>query len=130
MMTLAEVRPAIVAALETGPWHALDDMPDALQPPVLVVAWSNPWLEVQTPCNYRAAATVICVANRLTPGTGLELLEAQVGFVIDALQSALRLPVMAVPGPQALDVAGITYLTARVPVIVPIHVTATALERA
>ena len=122
MMTLGEVRPALVAALDTGQWPALGDMPDAVQPPCLVVAWSNPWLEVQTPCNYRASATVICVANRLTPGTGLELLEQQVAFVIDAVQSQLRVPVPAVPGPQALDVAGVTYLTARVPVIVPVRI--------
>lgn len=128
MTALTEVRPQIVAALEGGPWTVLGDMPDAVQTPALIVAWGNPWLEVQTACNYRAAAVVICVANRLTPGTGLETLEQMVSFVILSVATTLRVPVSAVAGPQALDISGVTYLTARVPVVVPINLANPVLD--
>ena len=127
MTALWEVRPLLVSALEGGPWEVVPEIPDAVHPPCLVVGWYNPWLDQLTACNYRAAANVMCIANRVTPSTGLESLEEQVSYVIATLAEQLHLGVTVVPAWYQRTYGGVDYLAADVPVIVPVTMAAPAL---
>ncbi|HSS09736.1 MAG TPA: hypothetical protein VLL25_07620 [Acidimicrobiales bacterium] len=63
-------------------------------------------------CVYTARPAVICIAGRIEPGPGLEILE---GLVADAVvRLRQRWPIERIEIPSASDFAGITYLTARV----------------
>ena len=119
-MTLSEVRLAVVAALTGGPWEVRDDVPDALTPPVLAVGWAPAWLAWQTSCTWAATAQVTCFANRLTPTTGYETLEAMTAYAVSTLASSRIGVPQPVGGPQAIDVAGVTYLASRIPILISV----------
>lgn len=125
-MNLGGLRTAVAAALatipdvEAGGWTVLDVPVDAIEPPAYVLQWGpDPWRYVDTVCTDTAQLEVIAVAARLTPEANYPTLEAMVDQATAALVTARLRPYQTLaPGP--LEVAQITYLTARIQIRHPV----------
>jgi hypothetical protein len=115
---LDELRAHVTAAL-TGlapagdDWPAFDAPVDAVSPPCFVLVWPDPWLVPRTVCAYIAALDVLCIAARIDPAPGYGQLEALIGAALPALGAA-GITVAGVGGAGPLEVAGLTYQSARV----------------
>ena len=127
LLHLNELRPAMVEALAPD---ADDDpdvvpvLPDAISPPVLIVEWANPWLEPQTLARlsgyWNARMNVVCIAARADVEAGMDMLQQLVLYTLRRLAANPRSwPVVSVSNPRNFDMAGLTYLGARVTVEVP-----------
>jgi len=121
-MTFEEVRLKLAAALapvaDDDPYVHLE-LPDALVPPCLLLSWDEPWLDEVNVCNGFAAPVVVAVAGRLVPGAGMTVLET---MVQDALRKVRTtgMGVRQVGGPRVFEMAGVTYLAARITLRVPV----------
>ena len=124
MLTLAGVRPAAAAALapeqDTDP-AVFEDVVDALQPPAVMLAWDDPWLEggpglrTMGPCVYTARLRVICCAARLMPGSGVDELERLVSYVLVRMRAdAHSWALDQVTSPEQVTSSGIELLRAEV----------------
>jgi hypothetical protein len=124
VLTLAGVRPAAATALEplldTDP-YVFEDVVDALQPPALMLAWDDPWLEAgpgrptMGPCIYTARLRVICCAPRLMPGSGVDELERLVSYVLTRLRAdSYAWALDRVSSPEQVTSSGIDMLRAEV----------------
>jgi len=132
-VTLADVRDLAAAALEP---QAPDDPPvlvdvvDSLTPPALMLVWGDPWLApavatrpTMGPCLWTARLQVLCIAARVEPGPGIRVLEQLVALTVDRLAAdPYTWPLDAVSAPRVFDIAGLSYLGARVTYLVPITV--------
>jgi len=128
LIALDGLRPAAAAVLapaeDTDPYVL--DYVDSLTPPALLVGWDDPWLEpglgltTMGPCLYTARLQIKCVAGRLEPGAGADVLDGLVAFVLGRLRDdAYRWPLDRVSAPFQQDLAGVTYLAADVVYAVP-----------
>ena len=125
VLTITDARERAAAALapqsETDPDVQVNFV-DALNPPVLMVGWTDPWLEPSGMCRFVARLTIWCVAGRLEPGDGVTTLEGMVSLVVDRLQAdgyGWGLPTVSAPRVYAFG--QIDYLAAQV--VYPVHVT-------
>jgi hypothetical protein len=103
-------------------WPVHDGPVDSVTPPCYVLVWPDVWVSPSTFCSYLAGLDVIVVAARIEPTPGYVDIEAMTAAALDALAGAAY-TFAGVTGPAALDVAGLTYLAARIhvsqPIIVP-----------
>jgi hypothetical protein len=132
LIGLEELRPAAAAVLapveDTDP-YVFTDRVDSLEPPALVIEWDDPWLEAGVglttmgPCLYTARLQITCVAGRLDPGSGIDVLDQLVAYVLRRMRSdPYRWPLDRVSAPLQRDLAGVTYLAADVVYAVPVSV--------
>lgn len=99
----------------------LVDLVDSIEPPALMLGWGEPWLEPETACLRLGRLVVTCVAGRLVPGAGVELLEELVSSTLDRLAvDAGPWPLDSVSGPRVFTVGNVNYLAARITLRVPI----------
>lgn len=128
---LADLRDAAAGALapieDTDPAVLVDTI-DAVSPPALMILWGDPWLEpgvgggrtTMGPCLWTARLVVLCVAGRVEAGAGLRALDELVAYTVDRLRAdGYPWPLDRVDTPRQLEIAGPTYLTARVQYVVP-----------
>lgn len=115
-------------------WPATDDDPyvfadvvDSLEPPALVVDQGDPWLtpgqqQITTfgPCLYTARLHIICIAGRLEPGAGVDVLEQLEKYVLERMRAdTYQWPLEQISGRGQYDLAGVTYLAATITYLVP-----------
>jgi hypothetical protein len=129
-LLLSEVRQALADVLAPGTdddFTVQADLVDAVEPPVLLLEWADPWLTPRTVGGmagwFDAHLDVRCVAGRLEPGPGVETLEALVAHVLAKSAGDLRSwPVESTTSPLAFAFGGVTYLGARVSFVVPVAI--------
>jgi len=105
--------------------EVLTNLVDAVAPPVLMVGWGDPWIEASPATMgatlYRARLVVWCIAGRLEPGPGVEMLERLVGYTFDRLNASpypWGLPTASAP--RVFPVGGLDYLGSQVAYLVPV----------
>jgi len=129
LLGLEQLRPAaadVLAPIDDTDPYVFTDAVDSLTPPALVLGWDDPWLEpgvgltTMGPCLWTARMQVTCIAGRLEPGAGVDVLEQLVTHVITRLRDdAYRWPLDRVSAPFQRDLAGVTYLACDVIYAVP-----------
>lgn len=110
-----------------GDPYVFADVVDSLEPPALVVDQGDPWLtpgqqQVQTfgPCLYTARVQIVCIAGRLEPGAGVDVLETLETYVLQRMRAdTYDWPLEQVSGRGQYDLAGVTYLAATITYLVP-----------
>lgn len=107
-----ELAAILTAALPTE-MAVVDHLPDAIAPPVALVAWADPWLKLSTLCAYEAQMEVMCIAQRIEPGGKLETLEEMVGLILPAIKGSY-FTLVDVTAPYPMQVGGVDYLAASV----------------
>lgn len=129
LLHLTDIRDSAAAALapqgDEDPMVFVDAV-DSLVPPALLLDWADPWIEpAQTrgaigACQWSARMQVICVAGRLEPGPGVDVLEQLVSLVVARLEAdPYTWQLDSVSAPLQRDLAGISYLAANVIYAVP-----------
>jgi hypothetical protein len=129
LLHLTAIRDAAAAALaptdDDDPMVFVDAV-DSLTPPALLLDWADPWLEPAHTigsmggCQWAARLQIICIAGRLEPGAGVDVLEQLVTLVVARLEAdAYQWTLDAVSAPLQRDLAGISYLAANVVYVVP-----------
>lgn len=116
-MKLANARHelALIAAnATTTDTGVVDHIPDAVAPPVVIVAWSDPWLTPETLCGWRAAMELVCIAQRIEPGGKTETLEEMVSAIVPAIKASQWFQVVDVTAPYPLNAGGVDYLAASI----------------
>lgn len=116
-MKLASTRESLALIASTAlptTVGVIDHLPDSITPPVVLVAWSDPWLTPSTMCAYQATLELLIVAQRLEPGGNTETLEEIVSLLVVALKSNPEFQVTTVTSPYPLNIAGVDYLAASV----------------
>ena len=116
-MNFAPARTDLAAALKA--WlpdevSIVDHLPDSITPPVVLVAWADPWIKPATLCAYEAAMELIVIAQRLEPGGKLETLEEIVAVCVPNLKTLPQWQVVDVTAPYPINVAGVDYLAASI----------------
>lgn len=129
LLHIEDVRPVvaeILAPVADADPYVHTDVVDSLTPPALVLGWDDPWLEpgvglaTMGPCLWTARLEVACIAGRLEPGPGIDVLETLVSYVIRHLQADVyRWPLERVSAPLQRDLGGVTYLACNVVYAVP-----------
>ena len=104
----------------------LVDVVDSISPPALMLVWGEPWLlpgttngKVMGPCLYTYSLGVLCVAGRLEPGAGGDMLDQLVSHTLGRFRAdaGYSWPLARVESVRELIFGrdpGISYLTARV----------------
>lgn len=116
-MKLAQARQElaiIVASATTSETGVVDHIPDAVAPPVVFIAWSDPWLKPSTLCGWEAATELVCVSQRIEPGGNTERLEEMVSAIVPAVKASQYFQVVDVTAPYPLQVGGVDYLAASI----------------
>lgn len=132
LIGLLELRARAAAALapagDSDP-PVFADAVDSLVPPALMLDWDDPWLEPGAglttlgPCLWTARLVVICIAGRLEPGSGVDVLEQLVVHVVTRLKAdPYSWPLEGVSAPLQRDLGGVSYLAANVTYAVPVTV--------
>lgn len=101
--------------MEDGPVVVHDGPPDALHPPAYLLVSPDPWMLPAGYCAWQVRLQVVCVAGRITPMPGMDHLEQMVVEALRRMKSA-RVTVEQVGPAAGLDIAGVSYLAARVTV--------------
>lgn len=105
---------AIVAANVGNEVGVVDHLPDSIAPPVVLVAWSDPWLKPSTYCEWQARLELIVVAQRLEPGGKLETLEDIVAAILPAIKQSQSYQVIDTTAPYPLQIGSVDYLAASI----------------
>ena len=92
----------------------IDHLPDSIAPPVVLVAWSDPWLEPATLCAWQAKMELLIVSQRLEPGGNTERLEEIVSALVPPLKASQWFQINDVTSPYPLQIAGVDYLAASI----------------
>jgi hypothetical protein len=126
LTALRDALGAVLAPVNEDDPPVLVDVVDALTPPALMLIWGDPWLEPGTgrptmgPCIWTARLQVLAVASRLEPGPGIRTLESLVTQVVERTKADVYTwKLDGVSGPRVFDIAGLSYLGARVTYLVP-----------
>jgi hypothetical protein len=92
----------------------VDHLPDSIIPPVVMVAWADPWIKPATLCAYEASMEIMVVAQRIEPGGQYETLENIVGDIVGPIKSLPYYQVVDVTAPYPLQIGGNDYLAASI----------------
>lgn len=92
----------------------IDHLPDSIAPPVVLVAWADPWLKPSTVCGYEASVQYLIISQRIEPGGNTERLEEIVSALVPAIKAVGYFQVIDVTAPYALQVGGVDYLAASI----------------
>lgn len=114
-LTLAREQLAtIVAELVDVDVGVVDHLPDSIAPPVVLVAWGDPWITPATLCQYQATMELLIIAQRLEPGGKLETLESIVSIIVPGLKPHGDYQVVDATSPYPIQVGGVDYLAASI----------------
>lgn len=116
-MKLELARTTLAATLSTAlgtEYGVVDHLPDSIAPPVVLVAWADPWLRPATLCAYEAKMELLCIAQRLEPGGQLTVLEEMVSAIVPTIKSLPYYAIDDVTSPYALELGGVAYLAASI----------------
>jgi len=120
---------AALAPVSDGDPDVHVSLVDALHPPALMLGWADPWLSAQPRPSNRvldARLAVWCVAGRLEPGPGVEVLEGLVALVIDRLRAdGYPWGIPMVQAPRAFPMGNVDYIAAQVVYTVPVSTSET-----
>jgi hypothetical protein len=112
---------AVLAPAADGDPEVLVDLVDSLNPPALMLGWGEPWLTPETACLRTGRLVTTCVAGRLVPGSGIEVLEELVDYTLGRLAAdSGAWPLDTISGPRQFTVGNVNYLAARITLRVPI----------
>lgn len=118
-MKLADVRQELAAAIADVTdvdVVVADYPPDQLAVPAVFILWATPWLQQRNRCNWDASLDVLIVSTRFEPDGSIATIEDMVEAILPLLAGGpWRFQFLEAPGP--LEVAGITYLAARLTVV-------------
>lgn len=92
----------------------IDHLPDSIAPPVVLVAWADPWLRWTTACGYEASIQYLIISQRIEPGGNTERLEDIVSALVPAVKAVNYFQVVDVTSPYALQIGGVDYLAASI----------------
>lgn len=95
----------------------IDHLPDSVAPPVVLVAWGDPWVKPSTLCAYEARMELLLIAQRLEPGGQLNTLEEMASALVPALKSHPDYQVEDLTAPYPLQLGGVDYLAASINLI-------------
>lgn len=119
-MILTDIRARAAAALapidDTDP-AVMVDMVDAVNPPALILSYTDPWLEPLTmgACLWDCRLEIIAIASRIEPGPGMEMLEQIVSYTAARLQAdTYSWPAASVQAPRVFTIGGVPLLGARI----------------
>ena len=113
---------AVLAPVDDDDPTVLVNLVDAIQPPALMLGWGEPWLTPDTACLRTGRLVISCVAGRLVPGAGVEVLEQLVDSTLTRLGAdGGPWPLDGVSGPRVFTIGNINYLAARITLRVPIQ---------
>lgn len=104
----------LVANATTDDTGVVDHIPDAIAPPVVFVAWSDPWVTPSTFCAWQAAMELVLVSQRIEPGGNTATLEQMVESISPAIKQSGMFNIVDVTAPYPLNVAGVDYLAASI----------------
>ena len=90
-------------------WGVIDHLPDSVAPPMVLVAWGDPWLKLTTLCAYEAVMELMLIAQRIEPGGKLETLEDGVASLLPALKGS-DFALTDTTAPYPMQVGGVDYL--------------------
>jgi len=129
-LRLSEVRQVLAETLapaDPGDPQVLADLVDAVEPPVLLLEWADPWITERTIGGlggwFDAHMDVRAIAGRLEPGPGIETLEGLMAYTLARIAGVPALgKVESTTAPRRFDIAGLTYLGARVSLLVPVSI--------
>jgi len=114
-MKLAAVREALateISAVTTAEVAVVDFPPDQLHAPAVFLLWGTPWLELHNRCSWVGNIDVLLVTSRFEPAGAIDTLESLTEQILPLLAGGRwRFGFLEAPGP--LEVAGVTYLSAR-----------------
>lgn len=126
LCTLSELRARAAAALapDSDDDPAVFEAPvDAVVPPALIIAWSDPWVEFETPCFWYASLAVLAVASRVDPGAGIETLEQLVSYTIGRFKDdPYPWPSVSAQAPHLFEIANIPLFGARLVFRAPVTI--------
>jgi hypothetical protein len=112
----AMLRSTVAGALALDDDWEVHPLPvDSLTPPAFMLEWGDPWSEQSSHCFESASLDVVCVAGRIEPDPGIETLELMVEAALVAFAHA-GIPHGPVTPPRPFEIAGLTYLAARIPI--------------
>jgi hypothetical protein len=118
---LVDARSTIATLFTGGPYPVQFDIPDAVHPPTLFVVEQVTHLTPRSFCAWDGAYDVVAIAGRITPGSGMDLLDEMVTYVLATL-AASHLRTGDIAGAVRIDIGGVPYLAKRVPVTLAITV--------
>ena len=90
-------------------WGVIDHLPDSVAPPMVLVAWGDPWLKLATLCAYESTMELVLIAQRIEPGGKLETLEDGVASLLPALKGS-DFTLIDCTAPYPMQIAGVDYL--------------------
>ena len=134
LLALGDVRARCAAALapaQPDDPNVFAGFVDALDPPSLLLMWGTPWVEPQTMVSgmasrrgyWDANLTVLMIAGRLEPGTGVDELERLVAYTFARLAAdTYQWPVPSSTPPRPWSVGGVNYLGATLDYRVPVTI--------
>ena len=104
---------AIASAVVADDVTVIDSLPDSITPPAVFVAWSDPWLTLDTYCGFVANVEILVVAQRIEPGGQYGVIEGIVSDLAEALRLAHR-SIRDITSPFPLQLGGVDYLSASI----------------
>jgi len=134
LLALGEVRAQAAAALapaQPGDPNVFAGFVDALDPPSLLLMWGTPWVEPRSMVSgmstrrgyWDANLSVLLIAGRLEPGTGVDTLEQLVSYTFDRLMAdSYQWPRPSSTPPRPWQVGGVNYLGATLDYRVPVTI--------
>ena len=96
--------------------NVLTSLVDAIEPPVLMLSWNEPWLEPEGPCFLTGHLVVTAVAARLEVSVAQTRLEELVEYVRGRLRADASddWTLDSVSGPRVFLIAKTNYLAAQI----------------
>lgn len=114
-LTIARTDLATLAASVLGnDVGVIDHLPDSIAPPVVLVAWADPWLTPETMCGWQANVQYLIISQRIEPGGNTERLEEIVSTLVPAVKATGVFQVQTVTSPYALQIGAVDYLAASI----------------
>jgi hypothetical protein len=94
----------------------IDHIPDSVAPPMIAVAWGNPWLVPDTLCGYASSLEILIVSQRIEPGGHMTRIEEMVSQVAQLLHEH-KASIRTITAPYPLVLGGVNYLGASINLI-------------
>lgn len=107
---------SLIRAVASNDVSVIDNLPDSISPPAVLIAWGDPWLVPGTFCAYTAQVEIMVVAQRIEPGGQYARIEFIVGEILDALKT-VSAGIRDVTSPYPMQLGGVDYLSASINVV-------------
>jgi len=116
LSAVRETYAALAKSVVADDVSVIDSLPDSITPPVVFVAWSDPWLTYDTLCGFQSNLEMMVVAQRIEPGGQYEVIEDLVSTLVLALRDDHR-AVRDITSPYPLQLGGVDYLASSINII-------------